>query len=95
MTESKSKEEVVYPDVHQYLEIKPYNKHSATVIFLHVFIHISLAGIRSNLVVICIFRDWEIVANWQWYASTRRSQFEMGVFKGSWSYQVHTPICVS
>jgi len=32
---SESKEEVIYPDVLQYVEIKPYKKHSATVIFLH------------------------------------------------------------
>ena len=32
MTESKED----YPDVLQYVEIKPQNKHSATVIFLHV-----------------------------------------------------------
>ena len=48
MTESK--EEVVHPDVLQYLEIKPSKKHSATVIFLHVFIHISFGtGIFSDL----------------------------------------------
>jgi hypothetical protein len=58
MTEPK--EEVVYPDVLQYVEIKPYKKHSATVIFLHVStIHISFAGICSDLALI---RDWEIVA---------------------------------
>jgi hypothetical protein len=48
MTESK--EEVVYPDVPQYLEIKPSKKHSATVIFLHVsFIFLSDAWICSDL----------------------------------------------
>ena len=42
---SESKEEVVYPDVLQYMEIKPNKKHSATVIFLHVStIHIFLVG---------------------------------------------------
>ena len=50
MTESK--EEVVYPDVLQYVEIKPFQKHSATVIFLHVSIHISFgAGICSESLI--------------------------------------------
>lgn len=64
MTErTEPKEEVYYPDVLQYVEIKPYKKHSATVIFLHVFtIHLSFAVISSDLALIYIFRDWEIVA---------------------------------
>ena len=53
MTESK--EEVTYPDALQYIEIKPHKKHSATVIFLHVSIHISLAGIYSDFDLICNF----------------------------------------
>lgn len=62
MTESKE-EGVHYPDALPYVEIKPYKKHSATVIFLHVStIHICLAGICSDLALICIFRDWEILA---------------------------------
>ena len=36
----ESKEEVVYPDVLQYMEIKPCKKHSATVIFQNVSIHL-------------------------------------------------------